>query len=80
MTWGGGCFTNTKIDFKLDLTMAGRSYHWLLSPEAAERLSKWGGGGGGHQQKRALSWEKKGTYKGKSQSENKQFLDIGIYP
>ena len=28
----GGCFTKTKIDFKLDLTMTGRSCHCLLSP------------------------------------------------
>ena len=28
----GECFTKTKIDFKLDLTMAGRSCHLLLSP------------------------------------------------
>ena len=27
----GGCFTKTKIDFKLDLDMAGHSCHWLLS-------------------------------------------------
>ena len=27
----GGCFTKTKIDFKLDLIMAGHSCHWLLS-------------------------------------------------
>ena len=28
----GGCFTKTKIDFKLDLTMAGSLGHWLLLP------------------------------------------------
>ena len=27
-----GCFTKTKFDFKLDLTIAGHSCHWLLSP------------------------------------------------
>ena len=27
----GGCFTKTKINFKLDLSMAGCSCHWLLS-------------------------------------------------
>ena len=27
-----GCFTKTKNDFKLDLTMASHLCHWLLSP------------------------------------------------
>ena len=36
----GGCFTKTKIDFKLDLTMAGRSCHCLLSPFTGIGLSR----------------------------------------
>ena len=29
---GGGCFTTTKINFKLDLNMAGHTCHCLLCP------------------------------------------------
>ena len=36
----GGCFTKTKIDFKLDLTMAGRSCHCFLSPFTGIGLSR----------------------------------------
>ena len=36
----GECFTKTKIDFKLDLTMAGRSCHCLRSPFTAIGLSR----------------------------------------
>ena len=55
--------------------------HWsrICATSQRRRSDFQSGGGGGHQQKRALPG-KKGTYKGKSQSENKQFLDIGIYP
>ena len=45
-----------------------------------QRWSDFQSGGGGGTNKKGHFLGKKGTYKGKSQSENKQFLDIGIYP
>ena len=46
---------------------------------SVRRRSDFQSGGGGHQQKRELSG-KRGTSKGKSQSEIYNFYDIGIYP
>ena len=49
----------------------------ILTPRGGGATSKVGGGG---TNEKGHFLGKKGTYKGKSQSENKQFLDIGIYP
>ena len=70
-------YKSNKYPIKFDLNNEEVKSEFKHGARGGGATSKVGGGG---TNKKGHFVEKKGTFKGKSQSENIQFLDIGIYP